>query len=507
MKKIILPCTIAAIAFIGCNKETNIKTQTASNSQQLWTPEQINNVIKDELAANGEFRWSRASDEMLWSAIMHSKDHIVSVGYKPFGEMNVEDRLSKINISDNVWVTAKTEVMQLIYMNEKIKRPGIKFQSLEVWPEKKLPVMDVVIKDINTLKELRHSKLVRYVEPMGYSPEAFEEKTDGAASSGSGCGGYNSAGNLIEGKDYTTIAPGCKRSWNYTEHNIPNAWTKTSGAGIKIMVIDTGESPDQENMGSDFNQGFSSGRTIEKIYTLPGAGNANDNCGHGTAMSSTVAAPRGTDGNSCGVAYNCNLVVCKAVRDVLIDESDEIKGVADAYTYAADQPDIKITSMSLGSIITYSQISDAIKYAYGKGKLMFCAGGTSSPFTAFWWGVIFPATMNEVQAITGVNNKKYFTACDDCHRGPQIDFTIVMEQAKTGKHALCNPVIGDGPALVGGSSVATATFAGIAALVWSRNSAYTREDVVLKLQTTASEYPDKKYNLGYGNPDADLATN
>lgn len=498
---------LLAVTFFACNKETNIKTQTASTSQQqLITPEQINSFIKDELEQNGEFRWNKASDEMLWSAVMHSKDHIVSVGYKPYGEVNVEDRLSKININDNAWLAAKSEVMQIIFMNEKIKRPNIKFTSLEVWPEKKLPVMDVVIEDMNTLRELRHSKLVRYVEPIGYSPAAFE-KTDGSASSGSGCGGYNSATNLIENKDYTTIAPGCKRSWNYTEHTIPNAWTKTSGAGIKVMVIDTGISPDQENMGSDFNQGFSSGRTIEKIHTLPGALNADDNCGHGTAMSSTVAAPRGTDGNSCGVAYNCNLVMCKAVRDVMIDESDEIKGVADAYTYAADQTDIKITSMSLGSIITYSQISDAIKYAYGKGKLMFCAGGTSTPFTAFWWGVIFPATMDEVQAITGVQNKKYLNACDDCHKGPQIDFTIVMEQAKTGKHALCNAMMGDGPALVGGSSVATATSAGIAALVWSRNAAYTREDVVYKLQTTASEYPNKKYNLGYGNLNADLATN
>ena len=303
MKKIIPLLLISAVLVFSCNKETNNSPQPLSNTTvQLMTTEQINNSIKEEINRSGEFRWAAASDEMLWSAIMHSADHVVSVGYKPYGERDVEDRLSEINIGDNLWLAAKNEVLQMIFNNEKLIRPNIKLQNLEVWPEKKLPVTDVVIENINTLKALRHSNLVRYAEPMGYNPEAFEQKLEEEFSTGSGCGGYVAAGNLIENKDYTTIAPGCKRSWNYTEHTIPNAWTKTTGAGIKVMVIDTGISPDQENMGSDFNQGYSTGRTLEKIHTLPGVTDANDNCGHGTAMSSTIAAPRGIDGNSCGVA-------------------------------------------------------------------------------------------------------------------------------------------------------------------------------------------------------------
>ena len=138
---------------------------------------------------------------------------------------------------------------------------------------------------------------------------------------------------------------------------------------------------------------------------------------------------------------------------------------------------------------------------------MFCAGGTSTSVTSYFWGVIFPATMPEVQAITGVKNQKTMEACDICHQGPQIDFTIVMEQPTTGKNALCNAMSGDVPALVGGSSVATATTAGIAALIWSKNPTFTREQVLFKLQSTASNYNDKLYNFGYGKPNADLATN
>ena len=477
-------------------------------TQPVLTTQQINAFIHQTLDLKGEFNWKDASDFMLYSAIMRSDDHMVSVGFKPADEQNVDDRLAKINIHDVKWAATKVQVMQLILQEEKMLRPKMKLGDVEVWKENKLPVIDVKIENLATIKLLRKSNLIRYVEPMGYEPEKYDntEKETASALGGSGCGGYTGNSGLQEGKDYTTILPGTKQSWDYSYHGIPAAWTKSTGAGIKIMVIDTGISPDQENMGSDFNQGYSSGRTIEKIYTLPGATSADDDCGHGTTMSSTIAAPRGIDGNSCGVAYNCNMVVCKATNDVIIDESSEVKGVSDAYTFAADDPTIKITSMSVGRVTSSSQIKDAIVYAYGKGKLMFCAGGTSTAFTTFV-GVIFPATLSQVQAITGVKDKTTLTACYDCHKGKAIDFVIVMQRTSDGGNPIANAISGDVPTTVGGSSVATATSAGIAALVWSKYPTETREQIVQRLTTTASLYPTKNKNFGYGKLNADLATN
>jgi len=352
---------------------------------------------------------------------------------------------------------------------------------------------------------LRKSKWIRYVEPMGYEPENFDaglqEQVREALDGSTGCGGYTGSTNLQEGDDYVTILPDAKQSWNYTYHKIPGAWKKSTGAGIKIMVIDTGISPDQDNMNSQFNQGYSSGRTMQKMFTLPGAVNADDNCGHGTTMSSTATAPRCVDGNSCGIAYNSSLVICKAVTDVIISDGDEVKGVADAYTFAADDPSIKIISLSIGRLTTASQIKDAIIYAYDKGKLMFCAGGTSTIFTA-WLGVVFPATLPQVQAVTGIKNISPLTACDDCHKGPQIDFVVVMQKTSDNMNPLANAVSGDVPTTVGGSSVATSSAAGIAALVWSAHPKETREQIVQRLTTTASAYPTKTTNYGYGKLNA-----
>jgi hypothetical protein len=60
--------------------------------------------------------------------------------------------------------------------------------------------------------------------------------------------------------------------------------------------------------------------------------------------------------------------------------------------------------MSMGHIFSVGKIEDGVKYAYAKGKLIFCAGGTSTSFTNFV-GVIFPASMPETQAITGVKKE------------------------------------------------------------------------------------------------------
>ncbi len=509
MKKIFYLIVCIAFAIASCKKNSEQEYSNANanrNQSQLISTAVINAFIREEIYKSGEFNWAKASDEMLWSAVIHSGDHIVSVGYKPADEENVEKRLTEINISSKKWLTVKQQVLQIIFNEEKKQRHNLKIENLEVWKEKVLPVMDVTIENINTIKLLRQSKLIRYAEPMGYDPEKFENN-DKVLIGGSGCGGYVGDNNLIEGSDYTVVAPSAKVSWNYSYHGIQNAWTRTTGTGIKVMVIDSGVSDDQDNLGSEFNQGYSLGRTIQKIVTLPRSNSVNDNCGHGTAMAGEIAAPRCVDGNSCGVAYNCNLVTCHASEDVYLDESREVKGVSDAYTYAANDSTIKITSESTGRITTASQIRDAILYAYGKGKLMFCAGGTSFSWSAWWWGVIFPASISEVNAITGIKDyEDRVVACDDCHKGPEIDFVIVMEKRRGGLHALSTATSGDVPTTVGGSSIATATSAGIAALVWSRFPTFTRDEVLNKLITTASEYPNQRYYFGWGKLNADLAT-
>ena len=146
-------------------------------------------------------------------------------------------------------------------------------------------------------------------------------------------------------------------------------------------------------------------------------------------------------------------------------------------------------------------------FAYGKSKLIFCAAGTSFSWSAGWFGVVFPATLGNVNAVTGVRDNNFNTTCTDCHSGSQTDFTIVMERASNGGHPITLASSGDIPSTVGGSSVSTSQAAGIAALVWSRFPTYTRDQVLNKLIQTSANYPTKNSSLGWGNLNADAATN
>lgn len=497
------------ILLASCKKSA---TDDGTAAKQKYSGQEIDAFIRSKIETEKKFEWSWANNGMVWSALNES-DHILSVGYQPEGFIDADNNLAAIDINSPEWKEARQKVMQIIIEGESNRAKPVTEAEIVQWDEFVLPVIDVYVTSLGTIEKLRASKLVRYAEPLGYEPKDVAAKVE----SDSGCDGNEPQSGLVQGADYSVVSPGSKQSWNYAFHNIPSAWTKSTGAGVKVFIIDTGAEFDQDNLGSAFNQGYSSGRTVEKVVTYPRntifgipigpVETPDDGCGHGTCMAGAAAAPRGTDGASCGVAYNCNLVTCRAAEDVFLDGSREVKGASDGFTNAGNRADVKIISMSMGKITSSSQLRDAIRFAYGKGKLIFCAAGTSFGWTAGWYGVIFPANMSEVNAVTGVRDNNFNSTCTTCHSGSQTDFTVVMERASSNHHPITLAAFGNEPSTVGGSSVSTATTAGIAALVWSRYPSYSRDQVLNKLITSSQNYPVKNDELGWGNIDANLATN
>ena len=373
-----------------------------------------------------------------------------------------------------------------------------------------LNIIDVFISKQETIIALRQSKYIRYIEPGDYKYlEVLDAQNRSSVGTSSGCG-YESE--VLAIADYTTTTPNAKVPWTFYQHNIPNAWSISTGRGVTIGIVDTGVSPNQTLLGTNFNNGLSSGRTIQKfgVYvdsiwpwstTTDGV---NDLCGHGTSMASVATAPRNNRGLPVGVAYNANLVTYRAAVNVVLDGYQEQEGVKKAFTALGNNANVKIISMSMGYIFTVGKIEDAIKFAYGKGKLIFCAAGTSTNFTTFV-GVIFPAWMPETVAVTGVKEGSTYQACDVCHTGSKVDFTVVMQRAVSGNTVPVDSYYDNQTDYVGGSSVATATTAGIAALVWSKNPTWTRDQVLTKMRQSAGLYPNKSAEYGYGNVNAFLA--
>ncbi|MCB0383718.1 MAG: S8 family serine peptidase [Psychroserpens sp.] len=487
---------ILLIVVVSCSKEDNFIDQ---EEDQVVFPEdplsvsELNNQISTTLNQKGDFDWSKVDAHFLWSAVVNG-NNILTIGYGNEGESFSEVRTQAIEAKKN-------NIIEVVIKNEGIKQDDLKIVEHEI-----INVIDVHVENIETIIALKKRSDVRYLEPGGYSQFYVNEIQP---RSSSGC---DKNGTSINSAHYSTIAPNnAQVSWHFDEHNIQQAWNLSTGSGVTIGLIDTGVSQSQSLLNSaGFNDGYSTGRYVQKYGTFIDSAwwwssnydGPHDKCGHGTAMASTMAAPRNDNGMPVGVAYNSNLVAYRATEDVLLNDYHERKGVSDALVQLGNRSDVKIISMSIGYIWSIGNIKDAVKYAYSRGKLIFAAGGTSTSFTN-GFGVIFPATMSETVAVTGVNDGNTYERCDTCHSGSKIDFTIVMEGDNNTSKA--PPVLGfynNQRRYTGGSSVATATTAGIAALVWARHPSWSRTQVLNRLKQSAEFYPYRNSSFGFGNIDA-----
>jgi serine protease len=492
MKKTILSLAVIAMMF-SCSKNEEIPVQ--EEQSELMSRKEINAKIKESVETTGDFRWSETDAHTIWSAVKHG-DEILTIGYG-----TSKSDFERSEKSQNI----KSELIKLVDDIEGRKESAK--GSNEIYVNDMINIIDMKVSNKETIKTLLNDPRVRYIEPAGYS--VFEENDElQAKSDSSGSSGCGYSSTSLASADYTTVAPGARVPWSFSAHNIPAAWNHSTGQGVTVAIVDSGLSPDQKWMNQYFNDGYSSGRTVQKYGTFVDSwwswsnnyDGVNDKCGHGTSMASVATAPRNNDNLPVGVAYNANLVTYRAVENVVIDDYHEKRGIDEALTALANRSDVKVISMSIGSPFSIGRVEDAVKYAYNRGKMIIAAGGTSTSFTT-WYGVIFPAWMNETVAVTGVKEGQY-SKCDVCHTGSEIDFTVQMQRTNGTDNKV--PVLSyynQSSDYVGGSSVATATTAGIAALVWSKHPTWTREQVLQKMKESADFYPSKHSEYGYGNID------
>lgn len=507
MRKSYLLAAGLALLFSACQKENPDEPGSPAN-QDPMTRSEINAAVRAKIEqSNAVYNWKDADDRMLWSAALLG-DSLLAIGYKPANQGEIKDKIHLINLDSDPWKNARNKVIsKVIELTERL-HPGMKpaEKDLLFEADKVLPILEMKVFDREVIAGLREMPEVRYLEPLGYTPEELNYRSE------SGCG--VSPASSINAADYATISPNVKVTWNFYNMNIPGAWSTSTGSGITIALIDTGTSPDQNKLGSQFNSGQSSGRFIDRQGTYvsswwPWASpdGPDDQCGHGTQMAGLLAAPRGSGGATVGVAYNANLLAIRATGDVVVNGSSEKKGVKNALIIAGGRSDVKVISMSLGDIFWSDTVADGVYYAYNHGKMIFAAAGTSTSFTN-WWGVIFPAYMPETVAVTGVKDGATLQRCNVCHSGSEVDFVAVMQRASNNNRtALTLAMSGNQPSTVGGSSAATAITAGIAALVWSTNPGQTRNQVLNRLKNASQFYPSRDSEFGWGLIDAQQAVN
>ena len=542
--KLTVVLSTSMLLFAACENQQTEEVRPALPQMQIPNASQLNATLYQRFAEQGVLDWKDMEDEILFGALKESY-YILSVGYKrPNMEFTFEEQKA-FAYNEPSWQAARTQVVEDIanYMNAN-EIPLPEQLLLNITPQ--FANMELFISDIRVLNFVRKHPLVRYAEANFYEPDFSKEvSTEMAAieepclydiagepcfpeedtpivpgpsyscntevhldEGGAGCG-YANPETLHSG-DFNYIFSGsgtgyAKKSWVLNAIGMTDyAWAQgNAGAGIGVALIDTGISPNQCNLAyPGFNSGGSiSTRKIVKKATY--GTNPDDICGHGTTMAGLIAAPRTGNNTIVGAAYNCDLYSYRANEDAFINVSSQVASVAAAINDAADNEDINIISMSMGSTFWKSTIAEAIKKAYYNGKIIVCAAGTIDGGLGT---VIFPANMAVTVAVTGRKSGTSTVPCDRCFYGDKVDFSVPMQRNwDVSRTAPTLAEWGNNSNYVSGSSSATAITAGVFAVLWAAHPNESSYQIRQRLIRSAENQDHSDEKFGYGNYNVDVA--
>jgi serine protease len=168
------------------------------------------------------------------------------------------------------------------------------------------------------------------------------------------------------------------RQWGAARIGAPTAWAATTGAGIRVGVIDSGV---------DLNHADLQGRiaaTAACVNTRGAssacaAGAGQDAAGHGTHVSGIIAANKDNGIGIAGIAPSAQLVVARVFQNDAAELSDVEAGIR----WAVDQG-AKVVNLSLGENVFLGgllrrggSLGPALNEAWARGAIPVVASGNA----------------------------------------------------------------------------------------------------------------------------------
>jgi len=321
------------------------------------------------------------------------------------------------------------------------------------------------------------------------------------------------------------------QQWDYFEAtgglNLPAAWDKSTGSGIRVAVIDTGYRPHADLSGQILaGYDFISDATIandgggrDSDASDPGDWTAAGECGagepasnsswHGTHVAGTIAALTNNGSGVAGVAFGAKVVPVRVLGKCGGYTSDIANGIiwASGGTVSG-VPNIaaraQVINMSLGgggACDTTTQ--NAINGARARGTVVVVAAGNeaqnaSNSSPANCAGVITVAATNRSGGRASYSN--YGTIVDVAAPGGDSGAAILstLNAGTKGPGA-------DSYAGYMGTSMATPHVAGVVALMLAKNPALTPDEVEARLKASVRAFPASCSGCGAGIVNASAA--
>ncbi len=285
--------------------------------------------------------------------------------------------------------------------------------------------------------------------------------------------------------------------WSLPQINLPTAWNTTTGsAAVIVAVVDTGVDSTHPDLAGKLTTGANAGYNFVANTT-----NTTDDQGHGTFVSSIVAANTNNGAGGAGVCWLCKIMPVKVLDN---QGSGSTFGVSQGIDWAVSHG-AKVINLSLGASSGTSALQISIDNAWNSGVVVVAASGNNAgDADTSDDGVLYPAAYPNVIAV-GSNDsngsRSYFS-----NYGPELD---VMAPGNNVFGALCNcngnpGTYGTG----GGTSFASPHVAGVAALLIAAGIT-DKNQIVSRMESTATDMGAAGFdNLdGWGRINAASAIN
>ncbi|MEX0786812.1 MAG: S8 family serine peptidase, partial [Dehalococcoidia bacterium] len=151
--------------------------------------------------------------------------------------------------------------------------------------------------------------------------------------------------------------------WHLPQIGLPEAWDKTTGAGVTVAVVDGGvayEDCEPEVCGQQFAQGpdFNPALFASPWDFAGNDAHANDIDGHGTHVASIIAE---ATHNAIGGAGIAELATIMPVRVLAPDGAGSVADVIDGIVWAADH-NAQVINLTFGGVTASAAERDAVDY-------------------------------------------------------------------------------------------------------------------------------------------------
>jgi serine protease len=164
--------------------------------------------------------------------------------------------------------------------------------------------------------------------------------------------------------------PQYKFQWHLNQIGMPRAWQLADGNGVIVAVLDTGVAY-EDHRNFHLLPDLKGIVFVDPYDFVANTKHANDDHGHGSHVTGTIAQVTHNGIGVAGVARNVRIMPLKVLSG---SGSGSVAGIADAIRYAADKG-AKVINMSLGGAFPSNVLKKAVAYAHGKGVTVVCAAG------------------------------------------------------------------------------------------------------------------------------------